>query len=112
MQLNKEEVGFIGKWAKVKEGGQWRYIITRGLLWGVLVGIFSKLFQAWDALEAWDTAALAEAYTSSDFFIRLLIYSTIGLGIHAYHWNANTKRYNQLKNMERRSQTVTASAKD
>jgi hypothetical protein len=112
MQLNKEETRFIGKWAKAKELGQWRYIITRGLLWGVLVSIFSKLFQSWDALKAWDTATLAHAYTSSDFFIRFFIYSAIGIGIHAYHWNTNTKRYNQLKSIARRSQTMATSAKD
>lgn len=112
MQLNKEEMGFINKWAKAKENGQWRYILTRGLLWGVWVGVFSKLFQAWDALKAWDTAALSDGFTSSDFLVRLFIYSAIGVGIHAYHWNANTKRYNQLKSIERRSQTVAASSKD
>ncbi|WP_299704754.1 hypothetical protein [uncultured Pontibacter sp.] len=106
MQLNKAEIHFIRKWDKTKVRGQWRYILTRGLLWGVLVGIFSKLFQSWDKLKAWDTAAIADAYASSDFLIRLFIYSAIGLGLHAYHWNSNTKRYNQLKNIERRSQAM------
>ncbi|WP_299984858.1 hypothetical protein [uncultured Pontibacter sp.] len=106
MQLNKEEVGFIGKWAKAKEGGQWRYIITRGLLWGVLVSILSNLLQSWDDLRAWDTSALAHSFISSDFLIRLFIYSAVGMGLHAYYWNFNTKRYNQLKTLERRSQDV------
>lgn len=112
VRLNKEETRFIGKWSKAKEGGQWRYIVTRGLLWGVLVSIFSYLFQSWDALTAWDTAALADGLASSDFLIRLFIYTSIGIGLHAYHWNSNTKRYNLLKNIERRSQAVASSAKD
>lgn len=112
MQLNKQETHFISKWAKAKERGQWRYILTRGLLWGVLVSIFSNLFQEWDVLKAWDTAALSNSFTSSDFFVRLFIYSAIGIGLHAYHWNFNTKRYHQLKNMERRSQTVSTAVED
>jgi hypothetical protein len=111
MHLNKEETQFIGKWAKTKAGGQWRYMLTRGLLWGFVVGVISHLFKVWDMLKAWDTAALADSYTSSDFFVRLFIYSAIGLGIHAYHWNTNTKRYNQLRNLRRRSQTMATSAK-
>ncbi|MBD1398307.1 hypothetical protein H9Q13_14140 [Pontibacter sp. JH31] len=104
MHLNKEETRFLGKWAKAKRRGQWHYILTRGLLWGMLLAIVSQLLKVWDVLKAWDTAALADAYTSSDFFVRFFIYSAIGLGIFAYHWNSNTKRYIKLKNLERRSQ--------
>lgn len=111
MHLNKQEARFISKWARTKQRGQWRYIVPRGLLWGVLVAVISQLFKVWDALKAWDTAALANAYTSSDFFVRLFIYSAIGFGIHAYHWNTNTKRHNQLKSLERRSQTMATSIK-
>ncbi|PKV66639.1 hypothetical protein [Pontibacter ramchanderi] len=106
MRLNKAETRFIGNWAKTKERGQWRYILTRGLLWGGLVGFLSKLFQVWDALKAWDTGSLANTFASSDFVVRLLIYSVIGIGIHAYHWNTNTQRYNQLKNIERKTQAA------
>ncbi|MCP2042376.1 hypothetical protein [Pontibacter sp. HSC-36F09] len=111
MHLNKEEKRFISRWARAKERGQWHYILTRGLLWGAMVSVFSYLFQSWDALKAWNTTVLADGFSSSDFLVRLLIYSTIGLGIYAYHWNFNTKRYNQLKNIERHSQAVTNTAK-
>lgn len=111
MQLNKEETRFIGKWTKTKERGQWRYILTNGLLWGVLVSVFSYLFQSWDALKEWDTTALADGFKSSDFLVRLFIYSAIGIGLQAYHWNFNTKRYNQLKNLERRAEAVANSPK-
>jgi hypothetical protein len=111
MQLNKEETKFMDRWARTKERGQWRYTLTRGLLWGMFVSVFSYLLKSWDAFKAWDTAGLADGLTSSDFLLRLFVYSVIGAGIHAYHWNANTKRYNQLKNIERRSKAATAAVK-
>ncbi|MBX0334784.1 hypothetical protein K3G39_16200 [Pontibacter sp. HSC-14F20] len=112
MQLNKEETRFLAKWAKVKEGGQWRHILTRGLLWGALVSLFSNLFQEWDALKAWDTAALTHSFISTNFLIRLFMYGAIGIGIHTFHWNSNTKRYNELKNIERRSRAMTNATKE
>ena len=112
MHLNKEEARFISKWAKIRERSQWHYILTRGFLWGLGVGAISHLFKVWDLLMAWDTVALVDTYTSTDFFTRLFIYSAIGCGIHAYYWNFNKKRYKQLKNIERRSQTMATSAKD
>ncbi|PVY43821.1 hypothetical protein [Pontibacter virosus] len=111
MHLNKEETKFISRWARTKERGQWHYYLTRGLLWGALVSIFSNLFQSWDALKDGDTVALSDAFITSDFLVRLLIYSAIGVGLHAYHWNFNTKRYNQLKNIERRSQATANASK-
>ena len=112
MQLTKEEIRFIGKWAKTKERGQWHYILLRGLLWGMLVGGLSHLFRVWDELKAWDAMTLVESYASDDFFIRLLIYSAIGCGLHVYHWNSKTKLYNQLKNRERYAQASASAAQD
>lgn len=112
MRLNKEETHFLTKWTKVKQAGQWRYMLMRGLLWGIVVGAISHLIKVWDLLKAWDTAALADTYTSTDFFSRLFIYTAIGCGIHAYYWNTNTKRYNQLKKKERRAQSISVMVKE
>src|SRR5690606_3044685 len=112
MHLNKEETRFSSRWARAKERGQWRYILTRGLLWGAMVSVFSYLFQSWDALKAWNTTVLADGFSSSDFLVRLFIYSAIGIGIHAFHWNSNTKRYNELKNIERRSRAMANATKE
>lgn len=112
MQLSEEETRFLSRWAKTRKRGQWRYIVTRGLLWGILVGIASHLFKAWDMLKSWDTAALTDSFISTDFMVRFFIYSAIGLGIHAYHWNTNTKRYYQLKTAERRAKSAATATKD
>lgn len=104
--LNKEEKKFIQSWAKKKARGQRHYTLTRGLIWGLVMAVLMPVIREVDKLSGWDAATVIEIYTSSEFFVRLFIFSAIGLGIHAYHWNFNTKRYHQLKNIERRSQAM------
>ncbi len=112
MPLNKEETKFITKWDQVKARGQWRYTLTRGLFWGLFVSVFSYLLQSWDALADRNTTALADGFVSSDFPVRLFIYTSVGIGIHAYHWNENTKRYNQLKNLKKKARALATSGKN
>jgi hypothetical protein len=105
-KLNNYEKKFIRNWTKKKDRGQRHYILTRGLLWGLVMAVLMPVIRALDELSGWDAATVIETYTTSEFFVRLFIFSAMGLGIHAYHWNLNTKRYHQLKNIERRSQAM------
>ncbi|MEJ8758070.1 hypothetical protein WG947_13745 [Pontibacter sp. H259] len=100
MSLNKEEEQFIQRWSKNERRGKYFYIITFGLLWGNAVAIGSKL------LSSYGKAGLWNLFATSEFLIKLLIFNIVGLGLYAFKWNSNYKRYKQLKSIQEESMAV------
>lgn len=103
MNLKKKEEMFLHSWLRKRKQGKLRYVSLQALAWG-LAAVISHLFKVWEHFKAWNTTTLADAYTSSDFFVRALIFIAIGTALGTYYWNFNSKKFSQLKEIQEKSQ--------
>ncbi|MCC9165966.1 hypothetical protein [Pontibacter harenae] len=89
--MNKLDQKFIEQWSKQEEKGMLRNVLSFGILWGAFTSIFSNLFRLRDN-------TLSEIYLSTDFLLRLAVFTIGGLLLGANKWRKNQKRYRQLIN--------------
>ncbi|ALS28546.1 hypothetical protein IJ21_31520 [Paenibacillus sp. 32O-W] len=93
----KREQGFVARWTAVRRKGKGRYVMTRGLLFGL------PLYAVWLAVTLIEIAVSEfrqALFDRGDFAVSMLIwfvvYMTIGMVLAAHRWRANEAKYRYL----------------
>jgi hypothetical protein len=89
MAVRRDEK-FIQYWGKVFQKGKLRFMITRGLFYGIMLFLFVTLIDLTDH-------TFAEAYLSQKALLKLILYILGSMLLTApFEWWANKKHYEKM----------------
>ncbi len=88
--MTTKEQYLLETWPKQQAKGKLTYMAFHALFYSVIVGAISLLFRIGDA-------PIIDIIFSKEYLIKLVLFTAIGLVIANYKWNANNKKYDELK---------------
>ncbi|NDK57661.1 hypothetical protein [Pontibacter fetidus] len=88
--MTSKDEYLLQTWPKQQAKGKTAYMATHSLIYAVLVGIITILFDLGDA-------SVKDIILSKEFLVKLALFTTIGAIMANYKWKTNTKKYEALK---------------
>ncbi|MGG1879056.1 hypothetical protein ABDI30_16005 [Paenibacillus cisolokensis] len=89
--LMRNEEKWLESWPRIRSKGKARYIVTRGLLRGLLI------YLVWAAVTwFWDRERFSPEHFMDRYYIYFVLFLLYGFLISASSWKGNNMKYDNL----------------